>query len=155
MRDCAALALSAFAIAILLAAPLAAQDRLSADGDTPGTRIEIQDIKRDEGGTVTLRFQMVNESDDKFGDRCAFRENSGEGCGPISGVHLLDVPNKKKYLVVRDSKQKCVCNEIAPIKAGGRMNFWAKFPAPPASVQKVTVIVPHFQPIEGVPVTNR
>src|SRR4051794_31675497 len=128
--------------AFALATQHAEAQELSADGDAPGTKIVVQDLKRDEGGTVTLRFQMINETDKKFGDRCGFREDGGEGCGPISGVHLLDAANKKKYLVVRDASRKCACAEFRVIEPGSRINLWAKFAAPPVGVQKVTVIVP-------------
>ena len=32
------------------------------------------------------------------------------------------------------------------------MNIWATYPAPPAEVTEMTVIVPLFEPIEGVPI---
>jgi hypothetical protein len=133
----------------------AAAQELSADGDAPGTKIVVEDLKRDDGGTITLRFQMINETEKKFGDRCGFREDSGETCGPITGVHLLDAANKKKYLVVRDTSRKCACADFRVIEPGGRINLWAKFPAPPPGVQKVTVVVPQFQPVESVPISNR
>ena len=34
------------------------------------------------------------------------------------------------------------------------MNIWATYPAPPADVAKVTVVVPLFEPIEGVPIAD-
>ena len=146
---------AALTVCALFAGPVdVSAQQLSADGDIPGTKVVIQDLKRDEGGTLTLRFQMVNESEERIGDRCAFRESGNEGCGPISGVYLVDAANKKKYLVLRDSAQKCVCAEIRPIEKGKSMNLWVKFPAPAAGVQKITVIVPHFQPIEGVPISG-
>lgn len=132
-----------------------AAGELSSDGDEPGTKIVVQDLKRDEGGTVTLRFQILNDTDKSFGDTCGFRESSGEDCGPISGVHLLDAGNKKKYLVIRDAERKCVCAEFRVVAKGGRLNLWAKFPAPATGVERLTVVVPHFQPVESVPVTNR
>jgi hypothetical protein len=128
--------------------------QLSAEGDIPGMKVMVQELKRDEGGTLTLRFQLVNDSDQRLADSCAFRETGSESCGPVSGVHLLDAANKKKYLVVRDSSQKCVCSIFRPVEKGGRMNHWVKFPAPPPNVQKVTVIVPQFQPVEGVPISG-
>lgn len=145
----------ALTMCALFAGPIDSRaQQLFADGDIPGTKVVIQDLKRDEGGTLTLRFQMVNESEERIGDRCAYRESSSESCGPISGVHLVDAANKKKYLVVRDSSNKCLCAEIRAIDKGKSLNLWAKFPAPPAGVQKITVIVPQFQPIEGVPITG-
>jgi hypothetical protein len=35
------------------------------------------------------------------------------------------------------------------------VNLWAKFPAPPESVQKVTVVVGGFEPVESAPITAR
>jgi hypothetical protein len=32
------------------------------------------------------------------------------------------------------------------------MTLWARFPAPPAGVQKVSVVIPHFLPIDDVPI---
>ena len=117
-------------------------------------KVEIRDLKRDDGGTVTLRFRLINDSDKQIG-ACDMRESGGESCGPISGVHLLDAANKKKYLVVRDSAKKCVCSTIGTIRKGEKANVWAKFPAPPDNIQKVTVVVPHFEPIESVPIAAR
>jgi hypothetical protein len=41
--------------------------------------------------------------------------------------------------------------DVAP---GASVNLWAKFPAPPAGVNAVTVVVPHFIPMDDVPVQN-
>jgi hypothetical protein len=73
----------------------------------------------------------------------------------VGAVHLIDAANKKKYLVVRDTQKKCVCSQVRSLKKGDSSNAWAKFPAPPETVQKLTVVVPGFEPIEGVPVTSR
>jgi hypothetical protein len=40
------------------------------------------------------------------------------------------------------------------VEKGAKVNLWAKFAAPPANVEKVTVVVPDFQPIDGVPITR-
>lgn len=147
-------------LALLVTATIAAPtslsaQTLSADGNTPGLKIEIQDLKRDEGGTVTLRFQLINESDKHFDAGCALRETSSDECGTISGVHLIDAANKKKYLVVRDASNKCACARLHRVDKGAKVNLWAKFAAPPTQVQKITVVVPEFQPVESVPITER
>jgi len=147
------LSLSLATIGTLLVHSTAFCQVLSADGEVPGTKIEIRDLKRDEGGTVTLRFQLINNSDRSF-SACSLRE-TGDTCEAISGVHLIDVSNKKKYLVVRDSAQKCVCATLRNLGKGEKTNLWIKFPAPPDNVQKITVVVPQFDPIENVPITPR
>ena len=135
--------------ALLHATGVRAQE-LTGEGERAGTRIIIKDIKRDDGGTVTLRFQMTNE------------EDAPEGIYQILGgylpdrVHLIDAANKKKYLTVKDASGKCLCTEIkGNIAKGKAVNLWAKFPAPPATVQKVSVVVSGFEPVESVPITDR
>jgi hypothetical protein len=71
-------------------------------------------------------------------------------------AHLIDAANKKKYLVVKDTSGKCECSPIrGDVSKGSPVNLWVKFPAPPESVQKVTVVVDGFEPIESVPLTTR
>jgi len=56
---------------------------------------------------------------------------------------------------VRDTAGTCVCSrDIGNISAGSQLLLWAKFPAPPDDVQKITVVFPHFPPIEDVPITR-
>jgi hypothetical protein len=141
--------------ATLTAAALAQSGNLVGEGEKPGQRLEVRDIKRDEGGTVTLRFQLINDGDSEI-NSCSLRDaQQSDNCGVVGAVHLIDAANKKKYLVVRDAQKKCVCSHVANLKKGDRSNAWAKFPAPPDAVQKITVVVPGFEPIEGVPITSR
>lgn len=131
-----------------------ADETLTAEGDQDGVQVMIKTIKRNEGDTVTLRFQITNKSDSGFGHTCEVRDPAAhDDCGVLSGVYLLDQSNKKKYLVVRDSDGKCICGTLENIDKGKSQNLWVTFPAPPADTQKVTVVVPTFEPIDGVPIT--
>ncbi|MBZ0229273.1 MAG: hypothetical protein K8F58_12610 [Bauldia sp.] len=144
-----------FAGQALTGAPISAQEVLSAEGETPDVRIEVRELKRGDGGTVTLRLRLVNESGDTFDAACSMREpGKNDDCGTFSGAYILDAANKKKYLVVRDADGKCVCSGVDNIDDGKKMNIWATYPAPPPEVRKVTVIVPLFEPIEGVPIAG-
>jgi hypothetical protein len=136
------------------ARPAWSQEVLSAEGSTSDVRIEIRELSRGDGGTVTLRLRLVNESGDPFDASCDMRESGNDSCGDFTGAYLLDPVNKKKYLVVRDADGVCVCSNIDNVEDGKRMNLWATYLAPPADVQKVTVIVPRFEPIDGVPITG-
>ena len=141
------------ASATFSAAPAVAQDVLSAEGETPDVRIEVRDLKRGDGDTVTLRLRLVNESGEDFQASCEMREpGANDSCGAFSGAYLLDAANKKKYLVVRDTQGTCVCSGVDNLADGKKMNIWATYPAPPAEVTEMTVIVPLFEPIEGVPI---
>lgn len=123
----------------------------STQGEFPGLTLTVQELKR---SSNALTLKIVLQSKDGF----AFHYDFGEGgneFGSIGGIHLIDAANKKKYFVVRDADGSCVCSRnIANIAAGSQSVLWAKFPAPPDDVQKITVEIPHFPPFEDVPITR-
>jgi hypothetical protein len=129
----------------------------TADGEKPGIRLEITELKRASGGTLNLKFAMINDSDKELAFSYDYGDSS-QGAGDfntVGGVHLIDQVGKKKYFVARDSANKCVCSQgMSAVPAGGRMNLWAKFPAPPDDVQMISVVVPHFTPMDDVPLSR-
>jgi hypothetical protein len=136
-------------------APQAKSALASADGETPGARVEVTELKRASGGTVMLRFAMINDGDKDLGLYSGFIQPGTNDHSNISGVHLLDPVGKKKYLVVRDSQGKCDCSQgLGNVAAKSRMNLWARFPAPPDNVEKIGVVVPHFSPMDDVPLSK-
>jgi hypothetical protein len=141
-----------FATGLVASNPISASAQaLEAEGETPGTKVIVRDLKRDEGGTVTLRFQLLNDGEKPMKTYGVLGD-----LFTLDKVHLIDAKNKKKYLVVKDSAHKCLCSELKQdVVKGSKFNLWAKFPAPPADVQKISVIVPAFEPVESVPITDR
>ena len=128
-----------------------------ADGETPGVRVEVTELKRMSGDTLNLKFVMINDSAKEVDFNYNFTESghSDIDFNSIGGVHLIDAVDKKKYLVVRDAEKKCVCSTgLKTLQPKSRVNLWAKFPAPPDGVQKITVVIPHFQPMDDVPINR-
>ncbi len=116
----------------------------SADGEQPGVRVEIQELKRTDGGTVTLKLAFINTS-----GRNIFT------FGGFDQINLIDAVGKKKYFVAEDSAGKCLCSGgLVNFEANARANVWAKFPAPPEDVQKIAVMIPKFPPLEGIPISR-
>jgi hypothetical protein len=128
--------------------------RLYRDATFPsfsGTRVVIREIKRGEGGMVTISFQLRNETDMP---RRALDFFETSVLNHV--VHLIDLANKKKYRVVEDSSGACLCSPFqGEVSKDRPLNLWAKLPAPPESVEKVMVVVRGFEPIESVPITAR
>jgi hypothetical protein len=125
----------------------------TADGPFAGVRAELTELKRTSGGTVTLRFTIVNDS-----GRNLQVADVGIGGGTlierpysIDGVHLIDPVGKKKYFVAKDSAGACVCSTFGMVPGGGRASHWAKFPAPPDDVARISVMIPVFAPMDDVP----
>jgi len=137
------------------AAPAATAGSIaSTEGETPGLRVDITELKRTSGGTVNLKFVLVNGTDKAFGIANHYLGDShvsSDSYRGVSGVHLIDPVNKKKYFVVADTEKNCLCSkDVQDMAAGGKVNLWAKFPAPPPEVQKLTIEIPHFAPIDDV-----
>lgn len=144
---------------LMLPPALAADPVAKTDGETAGLRIEVSELKRGSGDTLTLRFNLINDSADKFepkgwflGDYKGYQNQDIDSAGLIT---LIDTAGKKKYFVVRDTDQNCVCsNPIPSINAKSRAVLWAKFPAPPGDVKKISVVIPHFIPMDDVPISQ-
>jgi len=128
----------------------------TTDGEKSGTRIDITELKRTSGGTLNLKFVLVNNTGKELAVNDHWLGDSSISKGSyrdVSGIHLIDPVNKKKYFAVTDAEKNCVCSSsIGDVKEGSQVSLWAKFPAPPADVQKVTIEIPHFQPIDDVPI---
>jgi hypothetical protein len=136
-------------------APAAEQGLATADGETPGVTATVKELKRSSGGIVSLKFVITNASakaadvgynygdpDHHIGDHAS-----------VGGVQLIDQAGKKKYFVARDSEGNCVCSRgLKDIAPGTSLNAWARFPAPPDDVKKISVIIPHFSPLDDVPI---
>jgi hypothetical protein len=129
----------------------------TADGEKAGTRVDITELKRSSDNTLTLKFAMVNDATEPL----VFNYNYGDpqystiDFNTIAGVTLVDGTNKKKYFVVRDTENTCLCSRgLKDIPAKSRGNVWAKFPAPPDDVQKISIVIPHFGPIDDVAISR-
>jgi len=125
------------------AQPAAKPPIATAEGQTPGSRIEVTELKRSAGGTVTLKFTWINESD---------RGGVIELANGTTVASLIDPVGKKKYFVALDSESKCVCSgNVVATGPRTRQNVWAKFPAPPDDVERISVVIPGFAPMDDAP----
>ncbi len=124
----------------------------SAEGELPGLQVEIQELKRTAGDTLTLKLAFVNTGQqkvvmDQFG-------GPGFNMWSLAGISLVDIVGRKKYFVASDSEGKCLCSlDISALQPKARVNLWAKFPAPPPDVQTISVLIPRFAPIEEIPIS--
>lgn len=134
-----------------IAGAVAAEAVATTDGEVAGTRIDVKDLKRGGDGTVMLRFTVFNDGDKALNLNELMKADRTEDWHSVDGVYLLDSAGKKKYLVIRDSDQHCICSRhLADLPAKSSGNFWAKFPAPPDTVEKIGIVVPHFIPMDNV-----
>ena len=126
----------------------------TSDGTIEGVRVEVTEFRRTSGDILSLRFTIVNDS-----DRPLQVGDVGVGAGAlidgasytIGGVHAIDAVGKKKYFVARDSAGACVCSQFKSVAPKSRSSHWARFAAPPAGVERMTIVIPPFAPMDDVP----
>lgn len=118
------------------------------DHEVSGVQVALLEMKRTSGDTVTVKWQYRNTASDKRDVSEMWHHRAAEG------AYLIDAVNKKKYLVVRDAANLPVSSDgrTTTLEPGGAVTSWAKFPAPPADVTKITLNVKGVPPFEDVPV---
>jgi hypothetical protein len=130
----------------------------TTDGEYPDVKVEVTELKRTSGDTLTLKFTIINDSSEEMSFSYDFGEAGKYHTGDfnnVGGVNLVDAAGKKKYLVLRDSEGNCVCSRgLKDLQPGARANLYTKFPAPLGDVEKITVEIPHFIPMDDVPVSK-
>ena len=131
------------------AAAIAVQDH-----EVDGVEVALLEVKRASGNTVTIKWHYRNKTNEKK------PLNHGANMGMDSyrfaqDVYFLD-PSQKKYVVLKDAQgipqaakhdQFAFSLNLAPKQT---VNTWAKFPAPPAEVEKVNIYLPGAPPFEDI-----
>jgi hypothetical protein len=147
-----AIILASMGIFFTAASALAAAPVATTEGEVSGISLQIEELKVG-NGTVMMKFTISNDAAAAF-PTYTLRDRDVAKSDPnaVSGIYLVDVANKKKYFVVVDTDGHCVCSrDAADIPSKASANLWAKFPAPPDSVKKIGVVVPHFVCMDDVP----
>jgi hypothetical protein len=122
------------------------------DTEWDGVSVELTSVTRGDGDTITIKFKYTNS-----GSKAAKIFDLGQFGGDNMAAHIyyVDGKNKKKYLVVKDAEGNAVASTLRylEIEAGASRGGWAKFPAPPAGVDKITVYLPGAPPFESVTIS--
>lgn len=121
----------------------------SQETNIAGVVAELTECKRKEG-VLTVKVRFRNVSNNKVWLSIDTHHGSYDG--------FYVTAEKKKYFVLRDSDG----DQLAPKYLGGvhlQKNethaWWAKFPAPPAGVKSINLMIPQVLPFEDVPITDQ
>ena len=124
----------------------------TADSQWSSVQTELLEVRRMSDDTVRVRWRWRNTTDKKV-----HLFSSGEADRELKqNAYVIDPKNKKKHLVVTDSQGKLIASALPYTDLGPKESLavWAKFPAPPADVDKITVVVPKTPPFEDVPIAK-
>ena len=117
-----------------------------------GLMAEIVQCKR-AGGVLSIRMRLRNTGSEKSHLKLV-------AGGKYDGYYL--VAGNKKYFILRDSEKTPLANPTntfskdveTTIQKGGSFVWYAKYPAPPKEVKKITYYTPITPPFEDIPVSE-
>jgi hypothetical protein len=122
-----------------------------------GVDVAITELKRTSGDTLTMKWEFRNKTQEK-----KVLATGGGFSAPYrlaKEAYLLDMKNKKRYLVVENGeyyplarKHTTTSEGSIVVEPGQTLTTWAKFPAPPADVAAVDVQLPQVPPFDAVPI---
>jgi hypothetical protein len=110
-----------------------------------GVKTVVTSAVRDQGGFVTVKGRIENTGDRAYMfDGWATGDQDFTGKGPsVGGMTLVDQKGKKRYFILRDTDNNCLCTMFPTgVGAGETADFFAQFPAPPAGTTEVDLQVP-------------
>jgi hypothetical protein len=128
-------------------APLQTQET-----NTAGVAAELTECRRSEG-VLSIRVRFRNTSEAKVSFYAIDGRNYDSYYVVAAG---------KKHFVLRDSEKTPLAPAATPggslgveLPKGGSFLWWAKYPAPPADVKKITYVTPLGAPFENVPISDQ
>ncbi|WP_329197868.1 MULTISPECIES: hypothetical protein [unclassified Streptomyces] len=111
-----------------------------------GMVLELNSVRRDQGGFLTVNGQIKNTGSQSYNDTATWRGVELNGTGEsVAGATLVDKAGKKRYYVLRDTESRCLCTTgVSSVGPGESIPFFAQFPAPPAATTEVDFSLPTF-----------
>jgi hypothetical protein len=120
----------------------------TVEAEWSGVQTDLLEVRRMSDNTIRVRWRWRNTGD------TAVQLYAAESVNLMrTETYLLDPVNKKKLLVVTDAKGTPIGTNVGEsfrVKPKESYSAWAKFPAPPADVQKITVVIAKTPPFEDV-----
>ncbi|MFD9599308.1 hypothetical protein ACFVRD_35600 [Streptomyces sp. NPDC057908] len=113
-----------------------------------GLTLVVNEVKRDNGGFVTVSGVIKNEGEDvSSGSQWSGSESAIVAKNPnsVAGATLVDKVGKKRYYILRDTDGRCLCTTgLTAIPSGKSVSVFMQFPAPPATSTEVDFTLPTF-----------
>jgi pyruvate/2-oxoglutarate dehydrogenase complex dihydrolipoamide acyltransferase (E2) component len=123
-----------------------------------GVEVTLVELKRTGGDSLTAEWRYRNTTSAAV----KISKGGSSWLDPYqltAAAFLIDPVNKKKYLVITDDQKYPLASKHGDwqgvtLEPGQSLSAWAKFPAPPADVEQVTVTIAGVPPYEDVPIVK-
>ncbi|MFE9908128.1 MULTISPECIES: hypothetical protein [Streptomyces] len=113
-----------------------------------GFLLVVNEVKRDSGGFITVSGEIKNTGEvslNASGMEGAETALVAANPNSVAGATLIDKVGKKRYYVLRDTDNRCLCTtSMLSISPGGANPIFMQFPATPATSNEVDFTLPGF-----------
>lgn len=127
---------------------------LSEDTNVAGVAADVTECKRKEG-VLSVKVRFRNASSPTPAQVVLFQGNDTYKTFYVTAAN-------KKYFMLQDSDGAYLTSAAGyggsltvTVTKDQPFTWWAKFPAPPPEVKKVTLFLPVASPLEDIPVTDQ
>ena len=138
--------------------PTTGASALAVEEHESGVEVALLRVRRASGETLNVHWRYSNRTQET---KTLFT-GSGSWYTPYklaADVYIIDNVNQKKHLVVEANDIPVTSTTThdygdLSLDAGGMITSWAKFPAPPANVETISVYIPGLSPIEDILISD-
>jgi len=118
--------------------------------------LRLGELRRTSSSTLTANFTIATTTSEIQMDSNAFNEDrQNADLLSVDGAYLTDERGGKKYLVLQDAQNFCICSRnLGGFDANETKTLFAKFPAPPPDVKTISVTIKGFPSIDNVPIVG-
>jgi hypothetical protein len=136
------------------AAPAATVIASASYSQDPNLRADLLEVKRVSGGALLVKWRVVNAAPASSAGLAAASTEPIHYDFGWDDIYYVDPAENKKYGYLTDSEGGRILDIWwGNLKPGEQRANWAKFPAPPATSNKISLTLPKFPPFEDVPVS--
>lgn len=126
--------------------------------ESGGVEVTLTQVQRASGDTLNVRWRYHNGTPD---EQTLFEGYSSwyTQYRLAADTYILDLVNQKKHLVLKADGNPITSQTThdygtLTLDPDGTINAWAKFPAPPSTVETISVYISGVPPFEDIPISD-
>ena len=139
------------------------RERVMPQEEAPVARMPAQAAIQSQPGSDGAQVDLLKAS--VTGDiltitlRCSSEEKINSETIDVRKISVIDDATSQRISVLKDNAGNWMASNVTGNSIGTQCEvkpgiFWAKFPAPPATSQTISISLPDVAPFDGVPVTR-